>query len=45
MWDENDPEDWTRWETQHNGLREIRPPYVYHVVRFLWSLAGIVADE
>jgi hypothetical protein len=33
QWDHNNPEDRSRWETQHNGLRDFGPPYVYHVVK------------
>ncbi|WVQ82380.1 hypothetical protein IAT38_004508 [Cryptococcus sp. DSM 104549] len=30
-WDSNDPSDWTKWNTQHQALRTIPPPFVYHV--------------
>ena len=31
--DENDPENRSKWFTQHDALRDFDPPYVYHVVR------------
>ncbi len=31
-WDPDDPEDRTKWFTQHNGLLNLDPPYVYHTV-------------
>ncbi|KAJ7071428.1 hypothetical protein C8F01DRAFT_433642 [Mycena amicta] len=31
MWDKSNPEDRSRWHTQHNPLKEHLPPYVYHV--------------
>ncbi|WVR03863.1 hypothetical protein IAU60_000861 [Kwoniella sp. DSM 27419] len=30
-WNKSNPSDWTVWDTQHNGLRSIPAPYVYHV--------------
>ncbi|WVQ74576.1 hypothetical protein IAR50_004177 [Cryptococcus sp. DSM 104548] len=30
-WDPKDPSDWTKWRTQHQALREVGAPYVYHV--------------
>jgi hypothetical protein len=42
-WDTWNPEDRTKWDTQHDGLISLDPPYVYHVVRrCAWScrLAG-----
>ena len=30
-WDRDDPENRTRWGTQHDGLKFQVPPYVYHV--------------
>ncbi|KAF8302532.1 hypothetical protein DL93DRAFT_2233614 [Clavulina sp. PMI_390] len=32
-WDRNRPEDRGAWNTQHNGLRDLNPPYVYHVFK------------
>ncbi|WVQ93401.1 hypothetical protein IAU59_000471 [Kwoniella sp. CBS 9459] len=29
--DQKDPDNWTLWQTQHNGLRGIAAPYVYNV--------------
>ncbi|KAK4686065.1 hypothetical protein P7C73_g4063, partial [Tremellales sp. Uapishka_1] len=31
QWDRENPDDWTKWNTQHNALRPTGPPYVYHV--------------
>nr|XP_018264695.1 uncharacterized protein I303_02872 [Kwoniella dejecticola CBS 10117]OBR86853.1 hypothetical protein I303_02872 [Kwoniella dejecticola CBS 10117] len=30
-WNREEPEDWSRWITQHDALRPYGPPYVYHV--------------
>ncbi|WWD16534.1 hypothetical protein CI109_100961 [Kwoniella shandongensis] len=30
-WDKENPHDWTKWISQHNALRAIEPPFVYHV--------------
>ncbi|KAK6907327.1 hypothetical protein I203_101319 [Kwoniella mangroviensis CBS 8507] len=30
-WNHSDPEDWTKWHTQHDALRPYGAPYVYHV--------------
>lgn len=30
-WDEKDPENREKWNTQQNALRFIEEPYVYHV--------------
>ncbi|KAJ7740885.1 hypothetical protein B0H14DRAFT_3515443 [Mycena olivaceomarginata] len=32
-WDENDPTDRTKWSTQHDPLKELSAPYVYHVFK------------
>ncbi|KAF8299961.1 hypothetical protein DL93DRAFT_579628 [Clavulina sp. PMI_390] len=32
-WDRNRPEYRGAWNTQHNGLRDLDPPYVYHVFK------------
>jgi len=31
QWDRDNPSNTSRWQTQHNGLRDLRPPYVYNV--------------
>lgn len=31
-WDKTNPEDRTKWRTQHDPLLALGPPYVYHVV-------------
>jgi hypothetical protein len=31
QWDRNNPANTSRWQTQHNGLRDLGPPYVYNV--------------
>ncbi|KAJ7432318.1 hypothetical protein B0H11DRAFT_1760765 [Mycena galericulata] len=31
QWDRQNPNDRNRWQTQHDGLRHLSPPYVYHV--------------
>lgn len=31
--DHNDPKNRKEWKTQHDALKFIDPPYVYHVVR------------
>ncbi|KAJ6604187.1 hypothetical protein DFH09DRAFT_898771, partial [Mycena vulgaris] len=33
MWNEQDPTDRTKWRTQHDMLRHLSAPYVYHVFR------------
>ncbi|KAF7320159.1 hypothetical protein MKEN_00800400 [Mycena kentingensis (nom. inval.)] len=30
-WDADDPHAKNKWHTQHDGLRDLGPPYVYHV--------------
>ncbi|KAJ7185559.1 hypothetical protein C8R46DRAFT_882085 [Mycena filopes] len=30
-WNRNDPQDRKQWNTQHNALRSLSPPIVYHV--------------
>ncbi|WRT65680.1 uncharacterized protein IL334_002625 [Kwoniella shivajii] len=30
-WNRTDPDDWTKWYSQHDGLRPYGPPFVYHV--------------
>ncbi|KAK8861557.1 hypothetical protein IAR55_002379 [Kwoniella newhampshirensis] len=30
-WDKENPHDWSKWITQHNALRAVEPPFVYHV--------------
>ncbi|KAJ7594912.1 hypothetical protein C8J56DRAFT_927958 [Mycena floridula] len=32
-WNRDDPEDRTKWDTQHDGLKYQHPPYVYNVKR------------
>ncbi|KAF7367005.1 hypothetical protein MSAN_00959400 [Mycena sanguinolenta] len=32
-WDKNRPSDKTRWNSQHNTLKHLDPPYVYNVFR------------
>lgn len=32
-WDPTQPENRDRWLSQHNGLHELSPPHVYHIVR------------
>ncbi|KAF8306960.1 hypothetical protein DL93DRAFT_2088335 [Clavulina sp. PMI_390] len=32
-WDHSKPEDRKSWDTQHNGLRDLNPPYVYNVYK------------
>nr|GAT52943.1 predicted protein [Mycena chlorophos] len=34
LWDKTNPNDTTRWSTQHDGLRNLGPPFVYHVFAF-----------
>jgi hypothetical protein len=31
QWDHDNPTNASRWQTQHNGLRDLAPPYVYNV--------------
>ncbi|KAF7367004.1 hypothetical protein MSAN_00959300 [Mycena sanguinolenta] len=33
QWDKNHPTDRTRWNSQHNTLKHLDPPYVYNVFR------------
>ncbi|KAJ7129176.1 hypothetical protein C8R44DRAFT_907351 [Mycena epipterygia] len=33
QWDRTNPSDRTRWRTQHDMLRHLSPPYVYHVFK------------
>ncbi|KAJ7485670.1 hypothetical protein FB451DRAFT_1083152 [Mycena latifolia] len=39
-WDKENPTDRTKWVTQHNMLKHLSPPHVYHV--FLGDQAGFV---
>lgn len=32
-WNRDDPDNRDTWYSQHNGLHELSPPYVYHIVR------------
>ncbi|KAJ6470986.1 hypothetical protein C8R45DRAFT_1218205 [Mycena sanguinolenta] len=32
-WDQNKPTDKTRWNSQHNTLKDLDPPYVYNVFK------------
>jgi alcohol dehydrogenase YqhD (iron-dependent ADH family) len=33
QWDKNDPTDKTRWNSQHDTLKHLDPPYVYNVFK------------
>lgn len=36
--DEKNPDDRTAWRTQHDALKFIDPPYVYHVVSDIYQV-------
>ncbi|KAJ7209186.1 hypothetical protein GGX14DRAFT_566363 [Mycena pura] len=40
QWDAKNPTDKSKWETQHNTLKQFGPPYVYNV--FKGDHAGFV---
>nr|GAT43642.1 predicted protein [Mycena chlorophos] len=49
MWDPTNPDDRTRWSTQHDPLKELDPPFVYHVKRrdraaFVAAVRGAVEN-
>lgn len=48
-WDSEHPDDSNRWITQHDGLRGLRSPYVYHVHRGdaqgFWSAVSQAMDN
>lgn len=48
-WKKDDPDDRSRWRTQHEGLKFEKPPYVYHVQKGdgegLWNAVRQAIDN